>query len=343
MFFNGINNFRALAIFLIVCGHCFWISNWYPEHTWQKVYLYMIPGGTFFFAFISGFLFAHLNVNTFRYADFIGKKWRNIASPYLFLSIPVICLAVVIQYPGYFVDERPGVYYQYIQPFMQYLLTGRVLTGYWYIPFIMLVFAVSPVLVKFYRMRNQALQLAVVVTLLVIAMFVHRSEDNLNPLQSFVYFLPVFMFGMVFNRHYALLRDNYRALPWLLLICSLALSVYQSAWLGIAHNAHKAFFEYAGADLKLVEKVMQAVAILLLFERYWHKRYRLIDLIASASFAIFFLHPIVIAVFKRVLQNSFAGFMYWHVLTFTVFFTTLLLAWFAKQVLGSYSRRVIGW
>lgn len=343
MFFNGINNFRALAIFLIVCGHCFWISNWSPEQRWEKVYLYMIPGGTFFFAFISGFLFAHLNVKSFKYADFIGKKWRNIASPYLFLSVPVICLAVVVQYPGYFIDERPGVYYQYIQPFIQYLLTGRVLTGYWYIPFIMLVFAISPLLVRFYRMHNQALQLLIVGVLLIIAMFVHRSEDNLNPLQSFVYFLPVFMFGMVFNRHYTVLRENYPWLPWVLLVLSLVLSVYQSAWLGIAHNAHKAFFTYSGVDLKLIEKLMQAVAILLLFERYWQQRHKLIDLIASASFAIFFLHPWVIALFKRVLQDKFAGFVYWHVLTITVFFTTLFLAWLAKKILGSYSRRVIGW
>lgn len=343
MFFHGINNFRALAIFLIVCGHCFWIANWYPQQTWEKVYLYMIPGGTFFFAFISGFLFAHLNVSRFRYAEFFAKKWRNIASPYLCLAIPVICLAVVTQYPGYFVDERPGFYYQYLLPFFQYLLTGRVLTGYWYIPFIMLVFAVSPLLVRFYRMHNQALQLLIVAVLLLTAMFVHRSEDNLNPLQSFVYFLPVFMFGMVFNRHFALLRDNYRLLPWLLLLISLVLSVYQSAGLGIAHNAHKAFFTYGGADLKLIEKVMQAVAILLLFERYWQQRYRLIDLIASASFAIFFLHPMVIAIFKRILQNHFAGFIYWHILTFTVFFTTLLLAWLAKQMLGKHSRQVIGW
>ncbi|HEX5791775.1 MAG TPA: hypothetical protein VFY01_00770, partial [Rheinheimera sp.] len=59
--------------------------------------------------------------------------------------------------------------------------------------------------------------------------------------------------------------------------------------------------------------------------------------------AIFFLHPMVIAVFKRILQNQFAGFVYWHILTFTVFFTTLLLAWLAKQMLGKHSRQVIGW
>ena len=185
MFYHGINNFRALSIFLIVFGHCFWISNWYPDKTWQNVYLYMIPGGTFFFAFISGFLFAHLNVSTFRYADFIARKWRNIASPYLWISVPVICFAVVVQYPGYFVDSRDGFYYQYLLPFFKYLLTGRVFTGYWYIPFILLVFAISPLLVRFYHLSSRV-QLMMVAVLLLLAMFVHRAEDNLNPLQSFV-------------------------------------------------------------------------------------------------------------------------------------------------------------
>ena len=342
MFFNGINNFRALAIFLIVFGHCFWIANWQPESTWQQVYLYMLPGGTFFFAFISGFLFAHLNVTTFRYADFIGKKWRYIASPYLCIAIPLIIFAVIVQYPGYFIDQRDGFYYQYLQPFAQYLLTGRVLTGYWYIPFIMLVFALSPVLVRFYYLSSKV-QLALVSLLLLLAMFVHRSEDNLNPLQSFVYFLPVFMFGMVFSKHFAALRQRYLWLPWCLLVASILLSVYQSAYLGIAHNAHKAFFTYAGMDLKVLEKVMQAVAILLLFERHWQQRHRLVDLVASASFAIFFLHPVVIAVFKRVINGAFSGFVYWHLLTLAVFFSTLLLAWSIKLLLGPYSRRVIGW
>lgn len=342
MFYHGINNFRALSIFLIVFGHCFWISNWYPDKTWQNVYLYMIPGGTFFFAFISGFLFAHLNVTSFRYADFIARKWRNIASPYLWLSVPVICFAVVVQYPGYFVDSRDGFYYQYLVPFFKYLLTGRVFTGYWYIPFILLVFAISPLLVRFYYLSSRV-QLMMVAVLLLLAMFVHRAEDNLNPLQSFVYFLPVFMFGMVFNRHFALLRERYLWLPWCLLLASILLSVYQSAYLGIAHNAHKYFFTYGGIDLKVIEKTMQAVAVLLLFERYWQQRHRLIDLVASASFAIFFLHPIVIAVFKRLLNNTFSGFLYWHILTLAVFSATLLLAWSIKKVLGSYSRKVIGW
>lgn len=342
MFYHGINNFRALAIFLIVFGHCYWISNWQPQSMAARVYWYLIPGGTFFFAFISGFLFAHLNVPVFSYIEFIQKKFRNIALPYLIISLLPICYAVVSHYPGYFVDDRSGVYYQYLLPAVSYLFTGRVFTGYWYIPFIMLVFLLSPLLVRFYRAAHP-LQISLTALLLCASIFIHRPVDNLNPLQSLAYFLPVFMAGMVFQKHFNWLKSRYLWLPWLLLLLSLLLSVYQSAFLGVVHNSHKAFFELQGPDLKVIEKMLQAVAVLMLFERYWHKRHAFIDLIASASFSIFFLHPLVIAVTKRVLQDRYSGFIYWHVLTIAVFSCTLLLTLLMKKLLGANSRPVIGW
>lgn len=341
MFYTGVNNFRALAIFLIVFGHCFWISGWYPSDTAGRSYLYLLPGGTFFFAFISGFLFAHLNAETFSYPDFLRKKARNILFPYLALSLIPVIFAVITHYPGYFIDERSGFYFEFLQPFFSYLLTGRVFTGYWYIPFIMTLFVLSPLLVRYYQL-NLATQLIIVAILLVVASVGHRPVDNLSPLQNLVYFTPVFMAGMVFNQQFAFFR-NRMVLAWGLLFLSVALSLYQSYYLGYSHNSHKDFLEYTRVDLKVFEKTIQAIAVLILFERLFDRKNALLDLIASASFAIFFLHPIVIAVFKRLIDGAFSGFLYWHLLTVAVFFTSLLAAYILKQLLGRYSRPVIGW
>ncbi|MDX3774080.1 acyltransferase [Chromatiaceae bacterium AAb-1] len=342
MFYAGVNNFRALAIFLIVFGHCFWISGWYPSDMAGRVYLYLLPGGTFFFVFISGFLFAHLNAPVFNYPDFVRRKARNILSPYLALSVIPVIFAVITHYPGYFTDEREGFYFQYLLPFIKYIVTGRVFTGYWYIPFIVIVFFVlSPLLVRYYRLPLRS-QLIIFSSLLVISSLVHRPVDNLNPLQNLVYFIPVFLAGMVFNQQFSVFRSKL-SLAWGLLLLSLALSLYQSYYLEISHNSHKAFWEYTRVDLKVFEKTLQAVAVLVLLERLFDRRYALLDLIASASFAIFFLHPVVIAVFKRLIDGAFSGFLYWHVLTVLVFFTSLLTAYILKRILGKYSRPLIGW
>lgn len=146
MFINSINNFRAFSIFMIVLSHTYWISNVPVGNKIGDFYIAFTFGGTFYFLFISGFLFDQLSLASFDYYKYMIKKIRNVVSPYVVMSFLPILIALNMQsiYPEYFFSSTSGIYSEYVKPFFLYLFTGRALTGYWYIPFIFLIFILAP-------------------------------------------------------------------------------------------------------------------------------------------------------------------------------------------------------
>ncbi|MBU2870034.1 acyltransferase [Colwellia sp. E2M01] len=345
MYLHSLNNLRALSIILIVFNHTFWVSNWHPESVYSGLYKFLLMGGTFYFLFISGFLFNHLSVENFSYSKFIKQKIRTVISPYIFLSIFPIIVAVTVYpvYPEYFFTIKgQGIWLEYIKPAILYFLSGRVLTGYWYIPFIALVFILSPLFVKYskFTLKNQLLLLG---CLIIISGFTHRATDNMNPFQAVVYLIPMFMFGMLCSAYNTEIKKISMGYVTLLILGSTILSVYQLVVLNIPGNLSKEMFTYAGFDLRLIEKGMQILGVYLLFERFCSKDIKFISLIASSSFAIYFLHSIVIFVIKRVVPANWEGFLYWHLLTICVVGICILIAWILKKILGHKSRYIIGW
>lgn len=63
MYLNFLNYFRGFAIFLIVMGHSFYITNFFNLSNpignpfFRKLFFTMTTGGTSLFVFISGFYF----------------------------------------------------------------------------------------------------------------------------------------------------------------------------------------------------------------------------------------------------------------------------------------------
>ena len=85
-----IDYFRAIAIVLIVAGHCiFWGK---PQGIIRQTNLYLFTGGTFLFVFIAGFLFQYLSYK-FEYKSYLIKKWNNVVLPYIITLIPVVIFA----------------------------------------------------------------------------------------------------------------------------------------------------------------------------------------------------------------------------------------------------------
>jgi len=77
MFLNSINYLRAIAIIIIVAGHCDGLSGWEPNNIVEKSVENLIRGGTDIFMFISGFMFYHIYFRNFDYRGFVRKKYRK--------------------------------------------------------------------------------------------------------------------------------------------------------------------------------------------------------------------------------------------------------------------------
>jgi surface polysaccharide O-acyltransferase-like enzyme len=81
-------------------------------------------------------------------------------------------------------------------------------------------------------------------------------------------------------------------------------------------------------------------------QRFEHSRSPVLQLLASASFAIYFLHPWVLHFLEPALAESSSalpGGLKWLLLTLFVTATSLLLASLIKRAAGSRSRNLIGW
>ena len=92
---------------------------------------------------------------------------------------------------------------------LKYYITGSFIIAYWYIPFIILPFLASPLHILFCRLDLKD-KLLLVFILSLITLKLHRPIDNFNILHSFLYFTPIYLFGIAVSTHYSSLHIFFR-------------------------------------------------------------------------------------------------------------------------------------
>ncbi|MGB7249337.1 MAG: acyltransferase family protein, partial [Phormidesmis sp.] len=198
MFLNSINHFRAIAIIIIVAGHCFYLAdisfNTLPERSFGN----LIAGGTVLFVFISGFLFHHIFYKRYQFKKFMAGKLKKVLLPYTLLSIVPITLRVLEKDAHYDLFDPQGADFinLYVVPALKYYLTGRFLPAFWYIPFVMIIFLMSPLHMAFIQLKFKR-QALITALLFVVALFLHRPENDILIFQAVVYFSPVYLLGIM--------------------------------------------------------------------------------------------------------------------------------------------------
>ena len=350
MFLTSFNHFRALAIVLIVASHCFALSNWNIDTIYEQYIACLITGGTVYFVFISGFLFHHVFYTRYNYFNFVKKKTARILIPYLVLSLLTLFVYFVLKEPppkasDFFVGD--GIFDTRIKPVLLYLMSGATWVPYWFIPCIMLIFALSPLFIAFIRAKFTT-QLTLIILLFIVSIVMHRPIGNIGPIQSTLYFIPVYMIGIFCSVHkqriYALLKGRD---VWLLgvalFIAALQLTIYGGGAWG---SFHKEMFELSRIDLLLPQKIVLCLFFMALLERYKDVDSQALNLLATSSFAVFFLHPFVILFFDKTQLFSYfpiqGGFLY-PMVVITVTFISIILALLIKKTCGKFSRNITGW
>lgn len=349
MFLHAFNYFRGIAILFIVAGHCYWMSGWTGHSFPEKVIANLFNGGTALFVFISGFLFHHIFYRQFNYRSFLLKKAGNVLLPYLLLSsLGFLYFAVYLgnpPFPQYFHPVGNAAWQEYLQPAVLYLWTGRILPGYWYIPFIMITFLLSPLHVRIIELPLRW-QLAVLLGLLLVALLIQRPVDNISVLQSVVYFTPVYILGMISSIHRQAIHARLVNREWLLLTAAVILAMLQVLAHDKTGNYHKPPLQYGGFDFMMLQKLCLCLFFMVFLQRFEHARLQGLHMLASASFAIYFLHPWVLYALEPALAGytrNLPGGLKWPLLTLLVTAASLLLAVVIKRLTGARSRNLIGW
>lgn len=352
MFLRSIHYFRAVAIVIIVAGHSYGLAAWWIHTVADKTVANLISGGTSLFVFVSGFLFHHIFFSKFNFESFIKKKMHYVLIPYLVLS-SVFLASILSTRSGfnaeYFLQPGDGFYAQYLRPVALYLWTGGVNFTYWYIPFIMVMFVLSPLFVAYVKARPSGRWILFGV-FLAISLLLHRPVLNLSVMHSVVYFVPVYMLGILVSIHreriYAALshREGY------LLVIVVGLALLQAIFVAKDGNYHKAPFEYGGIDILLVQKIFMCLLIMTFLHRFENTSSRVLDTLADSSFAIFFIHPFFVIGLEQTPLVRFTAevlpnlpLLRLLVMTAVVVALSMLVAVVIKKIARGHSRSIIGW
>ena len=354
-----IEYFRALAIILIVAGHTFMLAggnfadeNLPPQMSLMYVFPALINGGTAYFVFISGFLYRQVFFDRVSYGDFMKKKLLYVGLPYLVLATPLSLIEIL---SGAFsvTTIRDGVAYPHslFIDFIVLMATGRMVTAYWYIPFVFLIFLAAPLFDRFIRLEQRTKWLVFAATLAV-AFWIHRPADNLNPIQSFAYFTNIYLFGILFCEYRATIiavvtRRPVLAVLAILMFAVAAVQVLAFHRIGNIERGPGDGWMPMGFDFMLVQKYIGILLFCGLFARWGKHMGRLLSFVAANSFGLYFVHGVVIAVLTRLLAkviaphlpNPVADLVMYTVIVLAISIACVVVV---KQVTGRYSRYIIG-
>jgi len=279
-----IHNFRGLAVLFIVVTHTLSLFEWRGSPELERFLKYLVANGTTFFLFISGFLFEYLKAR-YEVLDYWGKKLRFVVLPYLLVSIPALVVFV-------FVTSRQGMRagfneMSHLQQIEYFLLTGKHLAPFWFIPTIVSFYLVSPVIRGAFHNDRVFWALPF---LFVLPAFIHRSDIGLL---NVLHFLPIWVLGMLMCRFRQTAEPMLRRHLWLLLILSLALGIAELAFTRGTHT----YLDY----LQKTVLILLLLAVMLRLESLatpW------LSWAGALSFGIFFVHSYVITTLKFAFECS---------------------------------------
>jgi hypothetical protein len=295
MFLTSFAYYRGIAIVLIIAGHCYGLSGWtfstYPE----RVLANIITGGTALFVFISGFLFHQVFAPGFDFRRFIVKKLYRVALPYLIWSSLALLmqLATHMPLPDQFIGPDASLWDQWLRPLALGLITGGHFIAYWYIPFIFVLFAASPLFIGFIALPRRT-QAAITASALLCAAVIQRPINNILVLQSVAFYLPFYLFGILCSLEKERIDKIFSTKIPLLFAGVIGLSMVQSLYSLGAGSFHKAPFIWQYPDINIFQKLLLCLLGMVVLHRYERSTNRLLLALASSSFALFFIHGWVI-------------------------------------------------
>jgi peptidoglycan/LPS O-acetylase OafA/YrhL len=330
MFLNYLNNFRGFAMLFIVAYHIFPAVRWIENSASEKIIYLIFSNCSILFMFISGFLFQYL-LRKYSYVKYLKKKFQFVILPYIFMSIPAILLIFFgpkfgIEWNSHHTDKP--VFLRIIT----FYLTGSHLSQFWFIPMIIFYYLTAPLFKLIDTHPKFYLTLPLFITLSII---IGRPAGNDNPLHSFLFYLPVYLTGMVSSHYLEKTLQLLEKYFYFLLTILLGLSVILF------------FNDIRGVSL--VQKILLCLIVLHVFKKLDNNRIlNKLDIVATYSFGIYFIHMYVIIVILKVMKSSdldifrSMGILSFILLTVITTIISVLLLKFIKFFNKKNSRIVIG-
>lgn len=326
--------FRAFAILCIVLLH-FLIGLGHRRFAHS-----VLQTSTIFFLFISGYLCQYLHLKRPSTASvYYKKKVMNVILPYLVWTAITFGLIYLFKQDRFKVLAFTSL--DGWKDVAKAFLFGTAQEQYWYIPLVSILFAISPLILRF---SDKHLVMVLVASFLCSVIFPRRgfpfSISWPNFFYLYTHFTAYYLLGFVYCRFKNKLDEIVRDYALLALCFGIIIGIllYSPDLLGLELTAKP----FACAIQKLCFTV--AVIPMLMFLKT--KRIGLLDHIANLSFTLYFIHMFFIQDFinaqKALSDHGVSGCFVDMALTIAFIFVILGLAILMKSALGKASRSIIG-
>lgn len=291
----AMHHFRAVAILFIVIVHFSLSKDTIISDTVYSIQDSLFKNSSFFFAFISGYLFYLIeghklaSVSFSSFASFYKKKIKNVYFPMLFVSLIITII--------YYLTKRNTMmlltdFSDDTLNFVIVFLSGKIQPQFWYIPFCMCMFVLCPIYLK---LKGLILKITFFI-LMVLPLVVERGYDNYVLYRSLCYFGPVFIMGIEFCRHednvYAFIRNSRVSILSTFVIFQFFICYCTYTQLdGMIYIDDDSYLisKFAICHIKNVAAMLIMVDLLSLIKC----KIYFLDVIARYSFTIYFLHMFI--------------------------------------------------
>jgi peptidoglycan/LPS O-acetylase OafA/YrhL len=320
----SIQYIRAIAAIFIVMTHVAGVL----QPVQDRIFTPNFQEANIAFTFAAGFLFQHLSIKE-PFPSFILRRVRNVLVPYVLISIPAILIYTVggKAHPNVDLSHIP----EWFLP-IYLLLTGLQLGPLWFIPMIFVIYLLTPI-IRHIDQVSWYYALAIPLTFVLAITLFPRPNFNAHPPQAALHYLPIFLIGMACSQFNGALG------PWLrkrwvwgpALGLLVTLGYLSSLW---------------NDAMQFPVKTVMLICMFIVASRAETMRFRTIDIMATYSFGIFFLHGYLVAALKILEERGLfdvggAG-LDLILITALVCLGCVVVILVTKWIFGRHSRYLVG-
>lgn len=346
-FIRYLHSFRGLAILAIIGAHAWSMlgsmsglqeSN--PDYIWIYASTEtLFHGATLFFALISGILYSQVLHNQ-SWRAFFSNKALNVLLPYVFISLLLTALA----WPEYLAyGKANGIDFFFPEELVKNITRGQAQLHLWYIPILIALFLLTPLLATLRTPANGLGLLALGLLPLVCSRSVY---PDLLSLKTLGYFLGAYALGMYIGQY---LDATQRIIRRYRAELCLALLAFSSAnFLLFVWEYRPDGFVSWHQSVVYVQKVLMALLALHLLQHRGESQPRLLGVLGTHAFSLYFLHMTFVWILcdtilklkpeLHLLDMLWAGALI-YVLSII---GSLLVSMALRKILGRRSRWLIG-
>lgn len=358
-FYNEINYFRGYTIFLIVWSHFVettYANRYLDIHTsWVNtlnvLHLATWPGGSWFFVFISGFLYyAIFYRRNISYLNFIKDKILKVVMPYMLFTIAISIQAYLLP-PSYLYNNSLRISSDYVVGCLFY---------YWYIPFIFCLFCLTPawnVFIKCsYRWKTVIFIISIICSCLC-------GRNFQNPFVNVIDFSSSYLLGILVAMHYDVIKisTDDKKLSFIFIVILVSIAMITGGIDIYEYSSNDRWHQEFGKHISNCIPIKLPYCVIYVYLFLWLNRLsdylsniikRILALFAKYAFTLYFGHLIIIYYLNYsymdlpewILSYGYWGCQVWFFCeAFIYSFVIIIIAKIVSSVIGpKYSRFVIG-